>query len=181
MSLTAADLQAEFDRGEQELETLTRIEHIMREARDNGGELDATAFGLLPEAAFRRIVDTERTRAAQTEDELALVEVTIDHDLSRMEEIFLSLQLRQLVDKPGERIGRTERGYCIAYPWTSAQEASRLADMAGYITQDAFPEATVQIGHAVLRDGHNPLEPIDLEPYTPTLTATASKKYHATR
>jgi hypothetical protein len=98
-----------------------------------------------------------------------------------MEEIFLNLQLRQLVDKPGERIGRTERGYAICYPWTSAREASRLADMAGYITQDAFPEATVQIGHAVLRDDRNPLEPIELEPYTPTMTAAASQKYHATR
>lgn len=179
---TLDELRNEYDRGEQDLEHLIRFAHILRSAKERGETVTSAAFGLLNRDTYRQTVEAERSRCARCYEDLALVEVAIDRELSRTEEIVLALDLRRhCADKPGEAIGRTQNGYGITYPWTGVKEAEALARFAAQVVQDRFPDATISYGSAVLRDERAPIDAIHLDPYRKPATVTPEKNRTAVR
>lgn len=159
-------MNSSLARATQEVARRQRAIEDIEVLLERGAEFLATSFEarcrFKSPAAFMAAIEWECEAAAKTGDDVGILEVRLDREISAIERARLVEQLRTLASRAGEEIGQTERGgYAIMIPWTSAAEMQSLTEIAADATAKIVPSATVDSGWCMTRDPGTtpPLEP----------------------
>ncbi len=141
-----ARITAEIERGDQELARIQSDLAIVEQARtmtiDAVAELNAR-FGIVHPSAFEELVDSELRRVRTLNDDLAVVEISLDREMSLAERTTFYEQLLELA-RPGDviaAVSNTELAFSLL--WTDEQTAQNLARTAAEMAQFAVPEGTI--------------------------------------
>jgi GGDEF domain-containing protein len=139
-------IAAEIERGDEELARIQSDLAIVEQARtttiDTLAELNAR-FGVVDASAFEELVDSELRRARTLNDDLAVVEISFDREMSLAERTTFYGRLLELA-RPGDviaAVSNTELAFSLL--WTDEQTAQNLARTAAEMAQYAVPEGTI--------------------------------------
>lgn len=143
-------LEQQIARGQR---TIDEIDALL----ERGAEFIASLpvdqkYGLKAPAAFLAVMEWEAERAQETQDEMGVLEVRLDQELSAIQHLRLVKQMRAIASRTGDEIGRTERGgYAMLLPWTNAGEMKSVTQMMTRIAQEIAPDAEIESGWLVTK------------------------------
>ncbi len=144
-----ARIAAEIERGDQELarlqNDLATVERAQTTTIDAVAELNAR-YGIVNAATFQDLVDFELQRARTLNDDLAVVEISLDREMSLAERATFYGQLIEIA-RSGDviaAVSNTEVSFSLL--WTDEQAAENLARTAAEMAQYAVPEGVIRYG-----------------------------------
>jgi hypothetical protein len=153
--MNTQQIRAELERGDADAQRIALAIAILREGRAGHHEkaaLTDVRFGVLSPRDFAAAAASESARSAKTGDSCALLELAFENRLVVEEEELLLGQLCDMTDAPGELIGRTERGFCMLFPWTDEAQAAKLEKVAAGMASYAAPALDASVGSIVIRE-----------------------------
>jgi hypothetical protein len=147
------DLTAEFHRADRwhgriqvAIEQIRKAEAI---ATVDETTLEAR-HAILKEDDFRAEIEREIARTRETHEQLAMIELDLEGQLTTEEREKLYEGLSVMVDRPGDLIGRTDRGVKMMFPWSDEGTARALSSVAAGIAAHELPDRKVRFGYQML-------------------------------
>jgi hypothetical protein len=140
-----------------------RLRQIITQARNMETALTARDLGMLEGDRYREALAHEHSACMKIDDELSIVEVDLDRELTNAEELRLYEELLEL-RRPGDLIAKTNTTtYQVAAPWHGTHEAEILMGYVAGAVAEAVPDLEARIGCATY-PGATMDEPIALAP-----------------
>lgn len=167
-------LEAEFFRADRWHARLQRAAVALRTAEGEAAE-EAFAleyrYGVLPPGELRSELERELQVAIATQERLGIVEVEIEGALQLDEREALYRGLSIMVDRPGDIMGRTDRGVQLLFTWCDDQTARALSSVAASIANHELPDRHVRHGFRLVDETHGlaPIELADAAQRAPTI------------
>ena len=141
-----ARISAEIERGDQELariqNDLALVELGKTGAVDEIAVLNAR-YGVVDSATFDEIVSRELQRAHELDDDLAVVQVTLDRDLSLAERMTWYGQLLELTRSGDVIAAVSSTEVALSFLWTDERTAENLGRAAAEMAQYAVPQGVI--------------------------------------
>jgi hypothetical protein len=140
-------ISAEIERGDEELARLQNDLAIVESAET--ATIDAIAklnarYGVVDSSTFDEVVGLELRRARELNEDLAVVQVSLDRDMSLAERTTLYGQLVELV-RSGDVIGAvSDTELALSLLWTDERTAENLGRTAAEMAHYAVPEGAIR-------------------------------------
>ncbi len=160
-----ARLTAELDMADaaiaQMRTTIARMQTIEADVRLRTAE-DA---GLLDPQTYSDALAQEQRACVEIDDAISIVEIDLERELSREEELRLYAELRSFAAAPGDLIGKLDdRRYQLAFPWNGAADAARMQGFVAGIVADALPGIESMLGRATCTNATPAFSAIPMQP-----------------
>jgi hypothetical protein len=141
-----ARIAAEIERGDQELarlqDDLAIVERAQTATIDAVAELNAR-YGIVDAATFQDLVDFELRQARILNDDLAVVQISLNREMSLAERTTLYGQLVEIA-RCGDVIAAVSNAeVALSLLWSDEQAAENLAQIAAQMAQYAVPEGAI--------------------------------------